>query len=441
MSGKSKLLISDFNVGRSNGVQVETGEGVHFVLKDGRRVIDGSNTGGSLGHRHPDMVAAVKAAAEEPVVNDGWYWPAREAAIDELIETAFGGDSELVGAVRFALSGGEANDLALSLAQALSGRAPLVTRERAYHGICGLAREMTVQPHWHGGLSSTEGGVRPAARLADVRQLPMPRGARVKGGEEALPAHRLRSEAVDLMNGAAAVIVDYTQGGVYHSAEYQDTVAAAAKETGTLWIADEVVTGFGRTGTWFGFEGGESRPDIITLGKPLAGGAAPAGAVVLSRRVAAMLDHERWQTFSTFRGHPVMIAAMRAHLQVHARENLGEHVRQLDPVFEAGLTEIAARHPSVSRVDGRGIHWTVELEGPDWRDWQADVGEAPLASQVANRALDAGALIGTSGEETSLFLAPPFIIEEAEVRQLLEALDHGLSVADEAFEKSAAARG
>lgn len=441
MSGKSKLLISDFNVGRSSGVQIETGEGVHFVLTDGTRVIDGSNTGGSLGHRHPDMVAAVKEAADEPVVNDGWYWPAREAAIDELIETAFGGDSSLVGAVRFALSGGEANDLALSLAQALTGRAALVTRERAYHGICGLAREMTVQPHWHGGLSSTEGGIRPAARLADVRQLPMPRGARIKGGEANLAPHELRAEAVGMMQDAAAVIVDYTQGGIYHSAEYQDTVAAAAKETGTLWIADEVVTGFGRTGSWFGFEGGEMRPDIITLGKPLAGGAAPAGAVVLSERVADMLDHERWQTFSTFRGHPVMIAAMRAHMRVHAREGFVDHVRELDAVFEQGLAEIAARHPSVVRVDGRGIHWTIELEGPDWRDWHADVSDAPLASRVAGRAMEAGALIGTSGEETSLFLAPPFIIEEPEVRQLLEALDQGLVIADEELERGAVARG
>jgi 4-aminobutyrate aminotransferase-like enzyme len=439
MTENSKLLISDFNVGRSKGIQVETGKGVYFVLKDGRRVIDGSNTGASLGHSHPDIVAAVKAAAEEPVVNDGWFWPAREAAIDELIETAFDGDADRVGAVRFAISGGEANDLALSLAQALTGRSALVTRERAYHGICGLAREMTVQPHWHGGLSSVDGGIRPAARLADVRQLPMPRGARIKGGEEEMPLHELRADAVGMMKDAAAVILDYTQGGIYHSAGYQDTIASAAKETGALWIADEVVTGFGRTGTWFGFEGGEARPDIITLGKPLAGGAAPAGAVVLSKRVAEMLDHERWQTFSTFRGHPIMVAAMRAHLKVHARDGLLDHVKDLDAVFSGRLAEMAERHPSVTRIDGRGIHWTIELDGPDWRDWHADVSEPPLASRVANRALEAGALIGTSGEQTSLFLAPPFILEEEEAERLLEALDQGLALADEELERSTVA--
>jgi 4-aminobutyrate aminotransferase-like enzyme len=434
MSKNSRLLFSDFNVGRSDGIKVRSGEGVHFVLEDGRRVIDGSNTGGSLGHQHPDIVAAVTAAAKEPVVNDGWYWPAREAAINELAEIAFHGDQDAVGAVRFALSGGEANDLALSLAQALTGRNPLVTRERAYHGICGLSREVTVQPHWHGGLSSVHGGTRPAARLADVRELPMPRGARIKGDEPEPPAHELRATSVAAMKDSAAVILDYTQGGIYHSAPYQDTVADAAKETGTIWIADEVVTGFGRTGKWFGYEGGESRPDMITLGKPLAGGAAPAGAVVLSKAMAEELDEERWQTFSTFRGHPIMIAAMRAHLKVHARERLADHVRDLDGLIERRLREIVAQHPSVKRVDGRGVHWTIELVGPSWRDWRADVSDPPLASRVANEALQAGALIGTSGEETSLFLAPPFIIEEDEVIKLIDALDHGLSFADKELE-------
>jgi 4-aminobutyrate aminotransferase-like enzyme len=383
-----------------------------------------------LGHAHPDIVAAVREAAAEPVVNDGWYWPAREEAIEELIAVAFGGDADSIGAVRFALSGGEANDLALSLAQALTGRAGLVTRERAYHGICGLSREMTVQPHWHGGLSSLDGGVRPPSRIADVRQLPIPRGARVKGGEPELPTEDLRRQAMPAMADAAAVILDYTQGGIYHSAHYQDTIAAVAAETDTIWIADEVVTGFGRTGDWFGFEGGDSRPDMITLGKPLGGGAAPAGAVVLSKRVAAELDDERWQTFSTFRGHPIMIAAMRAHLRVLDRDGLPEHVRELDGLFHRRLTELADRHPSVTRVDGRGVHWTIELAGPSWKEWRADVPDAPLASRVANRAMEAGALIGTSGEQTSVFLAPPFIIEEDEVEQLMSALDQGLELAD-----------
>ena len=431
MTAGPKVLFSDFNVGRSGGTRVTGGQGIHFVLSDGSRVIDASNTGGGLGHAHPDIVEAVRKAATDPVVNDGWYWPEREEAVSELAEIAFAADPDLIGAVRFCLSGSEANDLALSLAQVLTGREALVTRERAYHGGSGLAREMTVQPQWHGGLSNIHGGTRPVPRTAQVRQLPKPSGARIVGAKEELSTNELETKAAETLVDAAAMIIDYTQGGIYHSADYQDTVAEAARDAGVLWIADEVVTGFGRTGEWFAFQGADSRPDIVTLGKPLAAGAAPAGAVILSKQVAEQLEDERWQTFSTFRGHPIMIAAVRAYLRVLDRDHIVDHIRELDAVFLEGLKEVADRHPGVARIDGRGAHWTIELHGPSWRDWYADVAEAPLASRVASRAMEAGALIGTSGEQTSLFLAPPFIIQEAEVKQLLEGLDHGLKVADD----------
>lgn len=430
MSRHPLLLFSDFNIGRSAEVSIAGGEGIHFLLDDGRRVIDGSDTGAALGHAHPDIVAAIHAAADAPIVNDGWYYREREEAISELAAVAFPDDPDLVGAVRFCMSGSEANDLALSLGQALTGRKVLVTRERAYHGGSGLAREVTVQPQWHGGLSSTHGGCQPVPRGTAVRQLPKPNGARICGAQPDRPPAELRAVAVDALKEAACVIIDYSQGGVYHSAEYQDAVAAAAGETGALWIADEVVTGFGRTGSWFAFQQGATRPDIVTLGKPLAGGASPAGAVVLSQNIAGQLDDKRWQTFSTFRGHPIMIAGLRAHLRVQEREGLAQHAQELDSVFAKGLADIATQHPSVSRIDGRGTHWTIELDGPDWREWYADVPDAPIAARVAEAALQAGALIGTSGEQTSLFLAPPLIIDEDDVVRLLEALDSGLAVAD-----------
>ena len=232
------------------------------------------------------------------------------------------------------------------------------------------------------------------------------------------------------------MIIDYSQGGVYYDAEYQDRVADAARKAGALWIADEVVTGFARTGRWFGFQGADSRPDMVTLGKPLGGGAAAAGAVVLSQKLVDQLEDKTWQTFSTFRGHPTMITAMRTLLRVIQRDGLVQRVAALDSFMERRLLDIAERHPAVVRVDGRGLHWTLELNGPSWKTWYADTDQPPLASQVALRALEAGALIGTSGEQTSVFLAPALIISEPELEQLLEALDHGLDAADSELERT-----
>ena len=428
MSGA--LLSTGLNSGDADYGRIVGAQGVHFILEDGRRVIDASNTGGPLGHAHPEIVQAVRAAAASPAINEGWLWPDRERAAEELLEIAFAGETDWAGAVRFFLSGSEANDLALSLAQAITGRAKLATRERAYHGMTGLARDMTVQPHWHGGLSSHDGGVRPAPPGVDVVVLPGPEGARLDGQQNGREAAAILDGADERLADVAAVLVDYTQGGIYHSPAYQDELAAAARRAGALWIADEVITGLGRTGRWFAFQGGESRPDMVVLGKPLGGGGAPAAAIVLSKELVERLGDASWQTYSTYRGHPLSVAAVRAHLEVASRDNLPERAAALDEIMLANLSKLAEAHPSVARVDGRGLHWTMELHGPDWRDWRADTSEAPIATRVAVRAAQSGALIGTSGEQTSLFLAPPLIIDEQDLMAIFAALDDGLSVAD-----------
>jgi 4-aminobutyrate aminotransferase-like enzyme len=405
------------------------------LLDTGERLIDASNTGGPLGHQHPDIVAAVRAAAVAPAINEGWKWPERERAAEDLIELAFDGEP-WVGAVRFFLSGSEANDLALSLCQAITGRSALATRERAYHGMAGLARDVTVQPQWHGGLSNFDGGVRPAPREHRIVELPGPVGARI--GDQPPLTSEIRRGALD---DVAAIIIDYTQGGVYYDGSYQDAIAAEARQAGALWIADEVVTGLGRQGRWFAFQGASSRPDLVTLGKPLAGGGMPAGAVVVSQELLNEFDGQSWQTYSTYRGHPMMVAAMRAYLRVVVRDSLLERVDELDGRIEQRMRLVADQHPSVARIDGRGLHWTVELRsGESWRDWAADTWDSPIATRVADLAVEAGVLLGTSGERDSLFLAPPLIISDAELDAIFVALDHGLELADAELGSGAVAR-
>ena len=101
------------------------------------------------------------------------------------------------------------------------------------------------------------------------------------------------------------------------------------------------------------------------------------------------------------------------------------------------LRRLADAHPGVARIDGRGLHWTIELHGPDWREWDGRDPD-PLASRVAARTLEAGVLVATSGEQTSLFIAPPLIVTEDELMTILAAVDHGLALADEARDRSAA---
>src|SRR5918997_6070660 len=160
---------------------VVSGEGLWLWLDDGRRVLDGTNTAAPLGHSHPEVAEAIRGAAASPALNEGMRWAGRESATDALVELAFDGE-DWVGGVRFFISAGEANDAVLALSQALTGRPALATRERAYHGGVGLSRDLTVQPHWHGGLSFRDRTLAPP-RLATVHELPAPRGARIVGPE------------------------------------------------------------------------------------------------------------------------------------------------------------------------------------------------------------------------------------------------------------------
>src|SRR5258707_6734086 len=419
--GPRHLPVLATGLGRG-GVEVAGAAGVWFRLADGRRVIDASNTAAPLGHCHPDLVAAVRGASGSPALSEGWVWPGRQQAADDLLEHAFSGEEGWVGAVRFFTSASEANDQALSLAQALTGRAPLVTRERAYHGMVGLSREMTVQPQWHGGLSSTRGGWRPVPRLAEVRQLPAPRCGVFSPCTADGHCRCLPGDLADALGGAAAVIIDYSQGGIYPAPAYQDQLARAARDAGVLWIADEVVTGLGRQGRWMTFQRGASRPDIVTLGEGLAGGVAPAGAVVLSQRVAGMLAGQLWQTYGTFRGHPLTVAAISATVRRIGREGLVERAESLGATLRARLSEIAAAHPCVLRVDGLGLHWTLELHGGDWRNWHGDTSEPTPADHIVAAAPGAGVLIAASSGGASLFIAPPPIVSAEGVETILRVL-------------------
>lgn len=116
------------------------------------------------------------------------------------------------------------------------------------------------------------------------------------------------------------------------------------------------------------------------------------------------------------------------------RDGIWKRALDFDELAAGEFGRLAEKHPSVARLDGRGLHWTVELHGPSWREWEGHDSD-PIASRVAARILEAGVLVATSGEQTSFFVAPPLIVSEEEFRQIIEAVDHGLELADREFEK------
>ncbi|MGC4049725.1 MAG: aminotransferase class III-fold pyridoxal phosphate-dependent enzyme [Paludibaculum sp.] len=167
------------------------------------------------------------------------------------------------------------------------------------------------------------------------------------------------------------------------------------------------------------------------VGKSLGGGAAAVAAVVVSKDIVERLKGTSWQNYGTLRGHPINSAAVSAYLKVVTDDKILEHVQKLEKLSSAVCSRSRGSIRASSAWRGRGCTGRSSCTDRTGVPWgSADTTEVPIASRVAERALEAGAAIGTSGEQISLFLAPPLVISEHEVGLLLDALDHGLDIAD-----------
>jgi 4-aminobutyrate aminotransferase-like enzyme len=228
---------------------------------------------------------------------------------------------------------------------------------------------------------------------------------------------------------------------VVPSAQYQDALANMARDAGAMWIADETVTAYGRMGHGFAFQRGSTRPDMVTMGKGITGGAVPAGALILSKEVVEAIGERRWMTSSTYRGHPLAVAAMSAVVKVIERDQLVERAARLGESLGPDLQSIADSHPSVRGVIGEGLSWLINVVEPDRSldedEWRGDGQHTGISNAVHQAILDQGVLIPEfSGER--LWIVPPLIISESDLATALEALDSALSVADRILEAAGA---
>jgi taurine--2-oxoglutarate transaminase len=247
--------------------------------------------------------------------------------------------------------------------------------------------------------------------------------------------------------GVAAVLMEPDAGtnGIVPPDSFWPRLRAVTRERGVALIADEVMSGFGRCGEWFAWQrhGEAGRPDLMTLAKGLTGAHLPLGAVVLAAGIARRLETEMLWTGLTYCGHPLACAAGVAALRAYEEEGLVERSRRLGAGLLAELEAMKARHPSIGDVrGGRGLFAVVELVRDratreplsPWPDL------APALRRLAKRAYDEGVSLAVRGN--LLLLAPPLVIEEAELAKGLAVVDRLLGELDgevsEAIEPPAA---
>ncbi len=407
------------------------GEGAHFVTADGRRVLDLSSQSEccNLGHQHPRVVAAIKAQADRLCyIANAWGAEPRAHLAELLLERAgFAG-----GRVFFTLGGADANEHAVKFARQARGRprGTIITKDRSYHGASYAAMALS-------GDTRTRAAADPVAHGV-VHALP-PYAYRCPFGTtsdtacgEAAAAHVGELIARAGPHEVAAVLMEVDAGtnGIVPPDSWWPALRRVTRDTGTLLIADEVMSGFGRCGEWFAWQrhGEAGRPDLMTLAKGLTGAHLPLGAVVLSAEVAGALEHEMLATGLTYCGHPLACAAGVAAVEAYADEGLIARSRALGRPLLDALRQLQTRHPVIGDVrGGSGLFAVLELVRDratreplaPWPD-----APAPLTALVRD-ALAEGVSLATRGH--LILLAPPLVIGEQDLADGLAVLDRLLA--------------
>ncbi|MEZ4702305.1 MAG: aspartate aminotransferase family protein [Rhodothermales bacterium] len=375
------------------GLTVVSAEGPYLHLSDGRRIIDliSGIAVSSLGHRHPDVTAAIHAQVDRylHVMVYGEFIQEPQVRFARRLAEQLPPQLQVV---YFTMTGTEANEGALKLAKKATGRTRLFAFDRSYHGDT------------HGSLSVTGRNIYRdpfLPLLPNVTFLPF-------NEVEAL-------RAIDTTTACVIVEPIQGEGGIrVPSLAWMQALRRRCTETGALLIFDEIQTGFGRTGALFAFEHFGVVPDILTVAKAMGGG-MPLGAFISSSAVMGVLRNDPpLSHVTTFGGHPVSCAAAAAALDVLLAHDLPARARALEERIRERLV-----HPLIREVRGRGAMLGMELVN------------AATTEQVVRTCLEAGVLLGwTLHADALVRIAPPLTIPT-------DVLDRALGVILGALDQAA----
>jgi acetylornithine/N-succinyldiaminopimelate aminotransferase len=353
------------------------GDGSYLFDTDGKRYLDclSGLAVTSLGHAHPAVASALAAQASTLLHVSNLFGTEVGPAVARTLDRLVGDGTPAGGRVFFCNSGAEANECAIKLARRFGGRGRhvVVSAYGSFHGRTLATLHATGQPAKHEPFQ------------------PLPEGFRHVEWDDVAALQAALDPTV------AAVLLEPVQGegGVNPaSADYFAGVRRLCDERGVLFMVDEVQTGLGRTGRWFGFQHLGVQPDVITMAKALGNG-VPIGACWARGDVASVFEPGDHAT--TFGGQPLATAAARAVLATMEAED----VPALAARAGARLTERLSAVPGVASVRGQGLLLAVELDGHDARTVNAAL-------------LDAG-LVANAVTPTALRLAPSLLISDAEI--------------------------
>jgi len=395
------------------------GCGQFLIDHRGRPFLDLVNNVCHVGHCHPRVVEAGQRQMARLNTNSRYLYDGLTDYAERLVRTLPAG----LDVCFFVNSGSEANELALRLARAHTGRRDVLVVDGAYHGhTAGL---IDISPYKFMGRGGS-GQPQPW-----VHVVPMPDGYRgVHRGDDRKTGVAYGDDVGQVIARTDAPIAAFLVesllscgGQIVPPPGYLDAAFRHVRAAGGVCIADEVQTGFGRVGTHFwAFELQDVVPDIVVLGKPMGNG-HPMGAVVTTRSIAQSFE-TGMEFFSTFGGNPVSCAIGLAVLDVIEEEGLQRHALAVGTRLRAGLKSLMADRPLIGDVRGEGLFIGVELV----RDRATREPATAEATALVNRLRDRGVLLSTDGPDANVLkIKPPMVITADDVDMVVRMLDAELA--------------
>lgn len=418
-----------------NPISVKRAKGVYFWDTDDKRYLDFNSMTMcvNIGHGDERIIKAIQEqAAELPYAAPGMTTKIRALAAKTVADIT---PRQALTKVLFTLGGADANENAIKLARGYTGRHKILTRYRSYHGATAGAMAATGDPRrvaWEPNLMS---GV--VHFLDPYRYRSTFHRANADISEEEFARDYLnhleeiiRYEGPDSIAAILMESVTGTNGIIIPPEGYMQGVRALCDKYGIVMIADEVMSGFGRTGKWFAIEHWDVTPDIITMAKGLTSAYAPLGAVAMKPEIAAAFNDTPFESGLTYTSHPISLAAAVANIQAMKDDQIIQRAAGMGPVLKRMLSDLGEAHPSVGDVRSIGLFGILELvkdrkTKEPMTPWNES---SPAMNALKKYCLDRGLFLYTHWH--TVLIIPPLIVTEEQLREGFEILDKALEITD-----------
>lgn len=415
---RAKLLGPHVRLFYDEPLHLVKGEGTWVYDASGRKYLDCYNNVPHVGHCHPHVVDAICKQAQQLNTHTRYLHEGILDYVERLTDYLHDGISTAI----MVCTGSEANDIALRMAQAVTGKTGIIATDHTYHGNTSAVSQLSTTSPPLGGFSS------------HVRHVPAPDSYRPLGAAEgadfatafACEVEKACLSLTESGHGVSGMILCpffVNEGFPDLPSGFLDQAAATVRQYGGVIIADEVQPGFGRVGSHFwGHERIGLKPDIVTMGKPMGNG-HPVAAVATSFELMTEF-RKAFKYFNTFGGNPVSCAAASAVLDVLEQEHLQSKAAATGKYLLDGLQRLAHKHDLVGDVRGSGLAIGVELV----IDRNTKTSARQATDRIVNEMRQRGVLMGSNGHDYSVLkIRPPMQFGASEADILLSTLDDVLS--------------